>query len=67
MTYELNSVLFVNLDIVTRNDISGDMGRKIPISFNLQKYVEKHCNGSKWVHTKTRWWLKSTQNADWKK
>ena len=21
------------------------MGRKTPISFNLRKYVEKHCNG----------------------
>ena len=30
------------------------MGRKTPISFNLQKYVEKHCNGTQWVHSKTR-------------
>ena len=26
------------------------MGRKTPIPFNLQKYVEKHCNGSQSVH-----------------
>ena len=51
------------------------MGRKTPISFNLQKYVEKHCNGPQWGHSKTRKqgelqhrlpWSKD-QNADWKK
>ena len=24
---------------------NGNMGGKTPISFNLRKYVEKHCNG----------------------
>ena len=24
---------------------SGNMGLKTPISFNLRKYVEKHCSG----------------------
>ena len=24
---------------------SGNIGRKTPISFNLRKYIEKHCNG----------------------
>ena len=30
------------------------MGRKTPMSFNSRKYVEKHCNGSQWVHSKTQ-------------
>ena len=31
-------------NIVTRNNMPGNMDRKTPISFNLLKYVEKHCN-----------------------
>ena len=30
------------------------MDRKIPISFNLRKYVENDCNGPNLVHSKTR-------------
>ena len=33
---------------------SGNMDYKTPISFNLRKSVEKHCNGPQWVHSKTR-------------
>ena len=30
------------------------MDRKIPISLNLRKYVEKNCKDPEWVHSKTR-------------
>ena len=30
------------------------MDRKTPISYNLRKYVEKHCNGPNLVHSKTQ-------------
>ena len=30
------------------------MDRKIPISFNLRKYVENDCNDPNLVHSKTR-------------
>ena len=33
---------------------SRNMSSKTPTSFNLSKYVEKHCNGPYWVHNKTQ-------------
>ena len=29
-----------------KKTMSFNLGRKTPISFDLRKYVEKHCNGS---------------------
>ena len=40
--------------IMFKHNISGNTGRKTPISFNLQNYVEKHCNGQEWEKIKKR-------------
>ena len=39
------------------------MGRKTPISFNLQKYVDKHCNDPQRVHKKHE--HKASYNTDY--
>ena len=40
---------------------SGNMGRKTQISFNVRKYVEKHCNGLQRMHSKKQ--NKASYNA----
>ena len=53
----------VYYNIVTRNSIAWKYGRKTQISFNLQKFVEKHCNGR--CESTTKHENKASYNTDY--
>ena len=63
LQYQVKAGYF-NRTIATRNNIVWKYGPKTPISFNLRKYVEKHCSGPYWVHRKKKE-NKASYNTDY--